>query len=520
MPINLWKQIVILILLVSLNGCSTTPAQETVKSLQNPSQPVNSVEKEVQVECLAVSPSDKSPKPVTDVPYAYDKMTEPVVIQLDEEPRLHSPINTIVGADPQAYTLFFREPMNRSSVEKSIQANAVEKDQPSDLTVQPTFTYRWTSDRQLHLLVEIPEKSIPKSKNGMPYYHLNLAGATTQANKPLTEETPQFRALIQKPQDLWMISSDGREQKQVSSLTQPYFFNTNAIHLDPDYLMLTRFTQYCECDADYRYLYALFDLKTKQPIIYPVELTTHYLGSGDFIADTRGFFYAKPEANVKVPDSPTAKPIKVDGFVHGGNFSKNRTHLFLAVGTKTQTKDYDLIVYELATDKQKRYPAVLKGEVPLSELSGAEIGVSFYDNGKTVTTMMRVPNKYEEQRFQYDWQTAQISQWKPPIPLDTWSGYRISADGLYQLYANGGLYKGSQLISGDTQYDQIWLGNTHQLLRSIYPYATTKDFPQAGLYLYDADTKTTKQISTVTNRVIGSSPDGKWIYLEGKPNEK
>ena len=211
---------------------------------------------------------------------------------------------------------------------------------------------------------------------------------------------------------------------------------------------------------------------------------THYWGDGEFIADTRGFFYAKPASGVPVPESQTAKSIQIAGFVHGGNFSKNRTHLFLAVGTKEQTKDYDLIVYDLATGEQKRFPSALKGEVAFSQVTTAEEGVSFYDNGKTVTTMMMEPDEYEELRYQYDWQTEQVSQWKPPVPLNVWSGYTTSDDGMYQLYANGGLYEGNRLVSDDTNYDQMWLNNTHQLVRSVHPYTTTKEFPQAGLYLF------------------------------------
>ncbi|MGD8190127.1 hypothetical protein ACQCN2_09105 [Brevibacillus ginsengisoli] len=520
MAIPLWKPIAIPILLIGLTGCSTILEQSVVKSPETPAQiaPVNKqIQTQTQTEvCLAKAPSEKTTKAVTEVPYAYDKMTEAVVIQLDEEPRLHSPINTTVGPYPQTYTLFFREPMDRASVERSIETNTAKKDQTNAPVVHPSFTYQWTSDRQLHLKVEVPAKSIPRTSDyGMSQYLITPQGALTKNNKPLAE-TPQFTALIEQPEDLWMISSDGQQEKHVGALTQPYFIDTAAVNLDPRYFMLKRYTQYCECDANYPYLYALYDLQNRQTIYYPMELMTRYWGDGEFIADTRGFFYAKPDSSVTVPASPTAVPIKINGFVHGGNFSKNRTHLFLAVGTKEQTKDYDLIVYELATGKQKRYPAALKGEVAFSEVTTAEIGVSFYDNGQTVTTRMLVPNKNEEIRYQYDWQTRQISQWKPPIPSDVWSGYTASDDGKYQLYANGGLYQGSRLISGDNPYE-IWLGNTHQLVSSVQSYSTTKAFPQEGLYLFDADTAKIKRISTATNRVIGSSPDGKWIYVEGKP---
>ncbi|MGZ0049875.1 hypothetical protein [Brevibacillus gelatini] len=40
-------------------------------------------------------------------PFDYASMKEDVVIQLNEDPRLQSPLRTVVGPAPQAYTLFF-----------------------------------------------------------------------------------------------------------------------------------------------------------------------------------------------------------------------------------------------------------------------------------------------------------------------------------------------------------------------------------------------------------------------------
>lgn len=446
-----------------------------------------------------------------EISFPYETLKEDVLIQLDEEPRLHSPINTVVASSPQAYTLFFRQPMNTGSVEKSIKANAEGKEQNRQTPTNPSFTFEWASDRQLHLKVNVPPVSEPDY--GQRRYFIDVTGAKTKAGKALLEP-PHFLAVVYTPSQLWQISADGKQLEQLTTFEQPYFFHTEE-NLDKRYLMLTRFTQYCACDATYSKLYALYDLEQRKLIPYPIELTTNYWGEGEFIVDTRGFFYSKPEPGVAVPESQTAKPIKIGGFVHGASFSKDRTRLLLAAGSKEQKGDYDLIIYDLATNQQKRYPKALQGEVPYNELTGQEAGVRFYDTGKYVTFAMNRPDKYEELRYQYNWQSEKITKWMPPIPIHTWSGYFTSDDGVYQIYANGGLYKGEQLISDDLNYgDNMWLGSTHKLVFTISPERVSNQFKKEGLYLYDLDTQEVKRIADTTGRLLGTSVNGKWIYLE------
>jgi hypothetical protein len=57
--------------------------------------------------------------PPAPVEYANDGANA-VLIQLKKEPRLHTPMTTLVANTPQTYTLRFREAMNRVSVEEAL----------------------------------------------------------------------------------------------------------------------------------------------------------------------------------------------------------------------------------------------------------------------------------------------------------------------------------------------------------------------------------------------------------------
>lgn len=85
---------------------------------------------------------------------------------------------------------------------------------------------------------------------------------------------------------------------------------------------------------------------------------------------------------------------------------------------------------------------------------------------------------------------------------------------IYAQWSSDRQHRGNQLVT-DQIADEIWLGSTHQLVISG-PKESFKEFLQPGLYLYDADTKKSKLIYPTTNRVLGTSPDGNWIYLSGR----
>lgn len=525
---KVWYQFKItsLLLIVLLAGCTVQPSVQpsnepapTATKPQTPTEPTTpqggrtAPVRQGNQEKIQIVPKPVSfiPRrmPLKEIPYAYENMKDHVLIQLDEEPKLHSPIRTVVATTPQKYTLFFRQPMNRTSVEKAIQANANMKEGHQGTTKKPTFHFSWTSDRQLHLIVEVPDLKEPEYGH---QYTINVKDAKTKNDQVLTEP-PTFLATLSTPPQLWRMSVDGSRAEQMTNGQEPYFWQTIG-QLNDRYMLLFRYTQYCECDANYPKLYAIHDLQTGQLTKYPVELMTHYWGEGEFYADTRGFFYHKPAKGVTMPASETVKEIKIDGFVHGANFNKNRTHLFLAVGTKEQKKDYDLVILELATNKQARITNGLVGGVPHSELSGAESGVVFYDDGNAVYFSMREADDFTEIRYQYNWKTNKITAWNPPVEPEAWSGFVSSEDGVYQLYWNGGLYNGTKQIL-PTPFSEHWIGDTHRIVMSIPPEtAELAPIKKAGLHVYDVDTGEAKQLLQKPARVLGTSKDGQWIYLE------
>lgn len=515
------KAMVSLFLTVLLTGCMAKP---TALPTTEPAQPATTPQttagqttsttppQQENQEQIEIVPKSALPQPASipakEVPFSYEKMKEDVLIQLDEEPRLHSPITTVVATTPQKYTLFFRQAMDPASVESSIKTNTDMKEDHQASEKRPSFTFAWANDRQLHLIVEVPELQQPEYGH---QYTINVKGAKTKKGQVL-QEPPTFLAALYTQPQLWRISSDGKRAEQMTNGEEPYYWNQVGLG-DDRYGLLFRYTKYCECDANYPKLYAIYDFETDQLTKYPVELMTHYLGEGEFYADTRGFFYHEPAKGVTIPASDTVIKIKVDGFVHGGNFSKNRTHLFLAVGTREQQKDYDLVILELASKKQTRIPKALKGDVPLSELSGSEIGTSFYDDGENVYFIMRSHEEYKEIRYQYNWKTNQVTTWNPPVAPDHWSGFVSSEDRMYQIYWNAGLYKDKERLL-EMPFSEHWLGSTHKIVMSIPPEnLENAPIKKAGLHLYDVDTGEAKQILQASPHILGTSKDGKWIYL-------
>ncbi|MGE5701960.1 MAG: hypothetical protein ACM32O_05485, partial [Clostridia bacterium] len=350
---------------------------------------------------------------------------------------------------------------------------------------------------------------------------LDVSGASTQAGKTL-KETPAFLAVVDTPSQIWKVSLDGKVREPLTSFEQPY---ATMRFLDEEgrYLQVSRFQQYCECDADYERLYSIYD-RTKNTLeTYPVEQESSYQGKGEFVADTRGFFYAMPAPGITVPAADTAIPIKLAEYVYGSGFSKDRTHVFLAVGKEGQAGDFDLLVRNLKTGEEKRFPQALKGSQQTSEVSNSKIPVAFFDDGKRVTFSMRHPVEYKELRYQYEWSTKAVSAWKPPVADDAWSGYSLSSDGMYQLYPNAGLFKDGQQID-ETVHDGTWLNGTHQFVYIAFDHQSTEDTPyKAMIHLYDADTKKVRVIAEKLfsdTSLVGASKDGQWIYVQSKENLK
>ncbi|MDH4616637.1 hypothetical protein [Brevibacillus sp. AY1] len=475
------------------------------------SESASSVE---SIPAVSTPPSDEEEWKVEELPYAYSTMQQNVVIQLNGEPSLHSPIRTIVGIDAQAYTLFFREPMERASVEKAIRNHIKPELIREGLDyLEPALQFHWVHDQQLHVLVSLPAEKT--SVSDWMEYRLHVAGATTVKGTSLPEDSPDFYAVALRPGQVWKVAADGKEREKLTDFTTYYV--TEMLDAEARFFLLSRNQRYCECDAIYPKLFSVYDSNTDTITRYPVDLAKHYRGEGNFIADRRGFFYAKPDDGVTVPESEFATGVRVDGYVHGASFSLDRTRLLMAVGGAEQKKDLDLIVYDLeAGIEERRLPGVIRGTIPTSEMDGSILTISFADDGRQATFFMR-KNEQEliELRYRYDWKTGTVSDWNPPVPADAWSGYTQTDDGMYQMYPNAGIFKGSEAVL-EFLGDGLWIPGSHQFVYTQYEDSSEGQVDTQSLYMFDADRKQERVLSTglpASSFLIGASKDGNWLYL-------
>ncbi|MFS0915729.1 hypothetical protein [Brevibacillus sp. 179-C 1.1 NHS] len=448
-----------------------------------------------------------------ELPYDYAAMKEDVVIQLNEAPQLRSPRRTVVGPAPQSYTFFFKEAVNRGTVETAIRNNAKEETKKEGVGyVEPIFTFHWVHDRQLQLLAALPD-TLANDRDWTEYV-LNVAGAKTAKGNVL-DDKDYFRAVVFAPSQIWRVSVDGKVKEKMTD----FAVRTPMEFIDPEerYVLLERFTKYCECDARFPMLYSIYDTQTRELTSYPVELTDNYSGAGDFMADRRGFFFSLPPKGTDVPKSEFASQVKVDGYVHGASFSLDRKHLLMAVGKAEQKKDLDLVVYDFATGKQRRHPGVIKGWVPTDEMNGQVQPVSFIDDGRYATFEMRTEEEgFEELRQRYDWKMDKVISWNPPVPKDAWSGYIQSTDGAYHMYWNAGVFKGDAKLM-EVKPEATWIPGTHHLVYVDWEKAEQGADSVQSLFLFDADRKQqsvlVKGLPTDVS-ILGASNDGKWLYIK------
>lgn len=446
---------------------------------------------------------------IKEIPFAYASMQSDVLIRLADEPRLQSPLKTKV-TPTQSYTLFFRQPMNRATVEAAIRKlAALPPDDYYQRTV-PEFLFRWASDRQLHLTVTVPTAYDPRYVSRI--YRIDVTGAVAKNGKKLVD-SPSLTAVVEPPDQLWRISLDGKRKERLTTFLQPY--HIQLLDETARYMLLSRPTKVCECDANYEQLKTLYDRQTKQLVHYPSSATTNYMGEGLFAADLRGFFYPVENRRAKLP--PTARLIDKREYIHGASFSKDRKFILMAAGTREQEKDLDLIIRNLATGKEQRFPKAMRGGVWYNQVSSGRVPIPFYDDGRSVFFAMD-PDTGNEKQYLYRWTDNRVLPWKSPTN-NLWGGYASSSDGMYRLYPNGGLYKGKQIINGAIR-EGIWLPGTHLIANTHESAPTGTNETKAGgtwqLTLYDADSNKAKLVSASLpshTRVAGGSPDGKWIYL-------
>lgn len=445
--------------------------------------------------------------------FDYDALKEDVRIQLDAEPRLHSPIRTVVGTTPQAYTLFFREPMDRSSVEEAIRLHA--KDTSQLHYVEPRLAFHWVHDRQLRVWATLPK--LPEVDRAGPEYVLNAAGAKTLKGREIGEDLA-FRSVVIETGQVWKVSLDGSLKEKLSAFTAPYIV-TRVLDREHRFLLAYRYREFCECDAPHIPLYAVYDLNQKELIRYPVPLTVNYRGKGEFVADRRGFFYAKPEGDVQVSVSEWTTPVNVKGFVHGASFSHDDRYVLMAVGTEKHQKDLDLVIMDLETGREQRLPGAVKGTIPTSEADGSILPVTFDDDGRFATFIMREnADSLTEIRQRYDWKAKKVVSWNPPVAQDVWSGYTQSDDGKYQMYFNGGLYQGTELVT-ELERSGIWVPGTHLLAYTKWEEGKEGKPSTESLRIFDVDQREERVILEGLPHgfgIIGASSDGKWLLVQSE----
>ncbi|SCW54155.1 hypothetical protein SAMN04487970_101426 [Paenibacillus tianmuensis] len=450
---------------------------------------------------------------LNDPPSLGDQTTDDVRIRLKDEPRLQAPVATNVAPTKQQFTLDFREAMDQASVEAALLEQAkqyTEKEEAFGDGIVPSFDYRWVNDRELDLTVG--EISLPEPT--FHSYQLSVSGAKTKSGRMLGE-TPTFKGVVERPNQLWKMSVDSKSSEPLTSFDPPY--GIEMLDDSGKFLLLSRTTHYCRCDAPFEGIYTVYDVKEKKLIPYPNKLMTRYMGSGAFVADRRGFFYEQPEQGTEIPASDTAVAVRLNDYVHGAGFSKDRTRLIMAVGTREQERDLDLLVFDLKSGKEQRMSKALVGSVPFSQTHSGRWPVGFEDDGERVYVNMDVDTGHEK-RYVYTWKTGKLEPLHLPLSDNLWGGFIQTTDGVYQFYYNAGIYKGAVKISKDRiPGGDAWITGTHLLLRTQESPGAPKDSVyNQDLVVFDADKRAERKIVSGVwsgTSVAGSSPDGKWIYL-------
>lgn len=448
-----------------------------------------------------------------EIPFDYSVMKEDVRIQLDGDPRLHSPLRTAVGTAPQAYTFFFRESMDRSSVEEAIRRHA--KATENGRYIQPDLSFHWAHDRQLHVLATLPSPLEPEARQE---YVLNAGGAKTAKGSAIRGNSA-FHSVVTSPNQVWRISLDGGQREKLTDFSDPYKV-ANVLDADNNNLLLYRYWKLGEYDDFHAHLYTVYDRGKQTYTRYPVKLAVNYRGEGAFVADRRGFFYALPEKGTELPASEFSVPVRVDGFVHGASFSKDRKSLLMAVGAAEQKKDLDLVILDLEAGTKKTILRALKGTTPTDEGDDVALPIRFDDDGRYATFYLwQSEEKPVEIRQRYDWKSGKVVSWNPPVPKDSWSGYVQSDDGKYQMYWSVGLHQGSSFIwePDGTALPGLWLPGTHQYVYTKLEGGTEGTPSSQSIHLFDADRKQDSELFTglpAELKVIGVSEDGKWLYVQ------
>ncbi|MFE5324656.1 hypothetical protein ACFQ88_39060 [Paenibacillus sp. NPDC056579] len=455
-----------------------------------------------------VIPKDSEGKPaITEPSPSPSAAAKPVHIVLEDEPRLPSQATALVSKTPKKWVLSFGESMNRASVEEVMKRNLVPAGS-QDLSVDITF--QWENDRMLKVTTTPKPAESSENPNARLVYSLSVNGAQTAAGNKL-EKADEFRAVISDVEQIYRYSLDGKIKEKLSSFDKPYMLRSV---MDPGYIAAVQFAQYCECDAPSSKLYDLFSLKDRTFVSYPVELYDSYTGEGNFDVDSRGFFYSNPKG-LPIPQSASVNNITIDGMIFGTGISKDRRHVFIAKGTKDQKTDFDLAIINLDNGKQDVFEKAMKGYPPANQVSSRDTPIVFRDDGKLVIFTMENREPWGYVNYAFDWGSRTVTPWKSPTGVDDWSGANMSSDGVYQLNGDGHIYKNGVKQNGPKPIMHgIWVNGTHSMILFENKGNNTKE-----LLLYDADSGK-MALTNISLRhdqyVIGSSEDGKWLYVTDK----
>ncbi len=443
-------------------------------------------------------------------PFDYMKLQEPVLIRLDEDHRLTAPIQTIVAPRKTAYSLFFREPMNKSSVEAALRANLNKRTDPSEKQQPPSIlSFDWVDEQYAKLTVDPLANREPDSYY-LGEYELSIDGAKTKSGKEVSQ-TPAFHAVLDDPRSLWRISTETGAAEKLD-LPDTLYTQSTFIGKDRQMLLLQRFKETCQCDALTEKIQAIYDFTTRQVTPFPFEISDQYRGQGSFIADSRGFFYPLT-AQTKAYVTPDSVRIDIPEFVHGASFSKDYKRVLIAAGDAEQKKGFDFIIYDLATKKQTKYPAALPYYAEESMVTSQIFPIAFADNGKQVVIPMMNPDDVTPRWLTYSWDTQKISEVSSILPPEELWSFSLSPSGKYQIVNNEQIYQDSRLISR-LPYKSAgeWMPQSD---RYVYQHSSA-DSPLTNLSIVDLQTGQTKPI--VSNleapiRFVGADPSEKWVYV-------
>jgi len=440
-------------------------------------------------------------------PSAWDEDAD-AYIRLNSDSRMVAPsLSLLVPKRDETFTIFFREAMDRSSVEQSIKQMTPDNRQ----RVYPKLLMHWTSDKQLHIKALVAKAATLPSST----YYIDLQHSLTKTGKSIRPSV--FAGTIQKPQQLRQVGLDGSDNRQLTMFDVPYQIQ----HLDEEgrYWLLGRTRNYCPCDKEQLYNYSVYDSETGALTDYPVgsQLRSTYRGEGHFTVDRRGFFYTLPNGltAADAPKSDFAREIRVNGFVQGAAWSKDRKSILLAVTKDESGVNPDLKRIDIASGEERTLAGNVKGGPPLNEVTGAPMAVQFIDDGIDVYFYFDNLDNYGQLRYKFNWKTNALTAWEPPLASSVWAGFRPSSDGTYKLYANAGFYQGEKHVYGDElspyYWSGLWVPNTHDYVMKG---------PGHNFYTMRVLHADERKESVVEGVLLSPeselhliSPDGKWLTV-------